>query len=305
MVVRGIFHRMRTLALEIILALSVGACGRHQPSPPPAPARQSAESPLGAAQLRAAAAQAFVQGRFDECADLYQRAATADELSRHDRYHAARCLASTGKADPSFALLAEVIAGGFTEADRLETDPAFVRLRGSAAWPSLVAGARANRERLSRSNPELAQIYAADQADRRLPGDQWMGVPKRDEERRLRVNEIMVNEGLGSAADHFHAAMVFQHGDVVEDYRLAHWLALRAAKMAPTYRPARWLAAASKDRELIALGQPQLYGTQFGGAGERSATATSVTDQERIRWAVPPLAGKEPDWGNEDVGDEW
>ena len=55
----------------------------------------------------------------------------------------------------------------------------------------------------------------------------------------------------------------------------------------------RWLAAASKDRELTREGKPQLYGTQFrdiGNGMELYPVDPSITDEERARWNVPPLA---------------
>jgi hypothetical protein len=87
--------------------------------------------------------------------------------------------------------------------------------------------------------------------------------------------------------------MVFQHGSEVSDYRLAHALALKAAELDPANKEARWLAAASRDRELMTLGKPQLYGTQFRKEGERWVlydVDPAVTDAERAKWNVPPLA---------------
>src|SRR5262249_9166116 len=86
--------------------------------------------------------------------------------------------------------------------------------------------------------------------------------------------------------------MVFQHGNDVADYQLSNQLALKAAELDPTNKKARWLAAASKDRELMNLGKPQLYGTQFrteNGKWVLYDVDPSITDEERANWNVPPL----------------
>jgi hypothetical protein len=108
------------------------------------------------------------------------------------------------------------------------------------------------------------------------------------------VREILDQGGAKVADDYYHAAMVFQHGHDVADYQLAHQLALKAAELDPRNRSARWLAAATKDRELMQLGKPQRYGTQFqkssSGPYELYQVDPTVTDEERARWEVPPLA---------------
>jgi hypothetical protein len=114
----------------------------------------------------------------------------------------------------------------------------------------------------------------------------------RDAKRRERVRQILDSGGAKVSADYFHAAMVFQHGEKVSDYQLSHNLALKAADLDPTNKLARWLAAASKDRELMNLGKPQLYGTQFrieNGRWVLYQVDPSVTDEERAKWNVPPL----------------
>lgn len=145
-------------------------------------------------------------------------------------------------------------------------------------------------------NTELSRLYQEDQADRAVdPGKiDWATVGPRDVKRREQVRLIIDAGGARTSADFFHAAMVFQHGNAVQDFRTANRLALRAAQLDPSDKHLRWLAAASKDRELMNLGKPQLYGTQFrrqnGGVWELYEVDPSVTDEERARWDVPPLA---------------
>jgi hypothetical protein len=68
---------------------------------------------------------------------------------------------------------------------------------------------------------------------------------------------------------------------------------MAAVELDPRHGPARWLVAATRDRKLMRLGRPQLYGTQFvpgdGGKPVRYAVDPNVTDEERAEWNVPPL----------------
>jgi hypothetical protein len=55
--------------------------------------------------------------------------------------------------------------------------------------------------------------------------------------------------------------MVMQHGDQADEYLLAHILATASLKLGR--EKSAWLAAASLDRYLMKIGQPQLFGSQF------------------------------------------
>src|SRR5262249_41470266 len=114
-----------------------------------------------------------------------------------------------------------------------------------------------------------------------------------DAERRAKVRQILAAGGAKVSDDYFHAALVFQHGEAIADFRMAHELALKAAELDPTNKSAKRLAAAARDRELMNLGKPQLYGTQFrrlqSGVWELYQVDPTVTDEERAKWEVPPL----------------
>jgi TonB family protein len=142
-------------------------------------------------------------------------------------------------------------------------------------------------------NPRLRELYEQDQADRRGTATLSPDVDRRDAERRRAVRFLLDAAQVRTAADHYHAAMIFQHGSDSTDHRLAHELAARAEAMGS--EPARWLAAASLDRWLLSTGQPQRYGTQFVEAGGRTYLAVidtlAVTDAERRRAGVETLDG--------------
>jgi hypothetical protein len=100
----------------------------------------------------------------------------------------------------------------------------------------------------------------------------------------------------------YHAAYVFQHGNEAEDCLKAHALAVAAA--AGGKREAVWIAAATLDRYLQRIGQPQIYGTQFLHPKGQTWTQEPyrrdlLSDALRRASGVPPLAaqeGQREDW---------
>jgi hypothetical protein len=153
---------------------------------------------------------------------------------------------------------------------------------------------------------ELKNIYSEDQKERAAiddlkPEERYdalQKVVKNDVVRIERVREIVLNRELKEPADFLHAAMVFQHSGKIEDYALAHLLALRAGEMGYQQQEKEvdplWLAAAAKDRWLVSIGQLQDYGTQYVGNKEtgemtRRPVNPNITDEERKKWHVKPL----------------
>lgn len=145
------------------------------------------------------------------------------------------------------------------------------------------------REEEIGTNTELRHLFEADQAARksiRLNSD----LPQEDAARRQRVKELITAGALVDPEDYYHAAMVFQHGESVDDYWQARELALKSAEMG--YGRARWLAAAAYDRWLMQQGRAQKYGTQYRSNGQTWVlwdVDPETTDEERARWGVPPL----------------
>ncbi|UTH75749.1 hypothetical protein [Chromobacterium sp. IIBBL 290-4] len=144
-------------------------------------------------------------------------------------------------------------------------------------------------------------LYQQDQADRKQLKSQpsekqdWPALRARDQQRRETMLQLLREAKLHSSADYFAAAMVFQHGDSADDYRLAFSLATLAQTLDDAKPETRWLTAASWDRLLLKLGKPQWYGTQFerDAAGKLKLSpidAAAVDDAERARLNVPPLA---------------
>lgn len=274
----------------LVLVLMFGAaCDR----PSESSRRQEAQP-----SAREKATTAYRNKSYNECADLYAKLAQGSRSSTaaNDLYNAACCAALAGEIDSAFQHLNASMKYGYRDTEHLGNDADLDSLHTDPRWGKFVSAVRArDADYVKDNNPELARIYEEDQGDRRDAPDKidWLVIGPRDKARRKRVLEILKVGGAHSSADYLHAAMVFQHGNEQADFQRAHDLAVRAAELDSTNDTAKWLAAAAKDRYLMNTGKPQLYGTQFrtlNGRWELYRVEPSITDEERAKWNVPPLA---------------
>ena len=112
------------------------------------------------------------------------------------------------------------------------------------------------------SHPEMVRIFSEDQSDRAAGLNiDWSKVGERDAQRQAATRKLLIDGALATGGDFRAAAFVFQHGDTTDDYLLAHTLAMVA--VAKGEQGALWIATATLDRYLIAIGRPQIYGTQY------------------------------------------
>jgi hypothetical protein len=270
-----------------------------------AEARKRAEAMnLSYADLYEQGSDLYEKADWEGCADKLVGAAevtSEDRLASRALLRAAACAARAGAKATGFAFhyLDQAVARGCRDADRLATDPDYASLRQDPRWQPVFdkVQAKAAAARQGRPlNAELERLYTDDQKDRagNLEGTAWQAVEKRDAERRKRVLEIVEKGGAKEAGDYIHAAMVFQHGSTPDDLDHANRWATKAVELDSEYPGARWLAAASRDRWLMDSGKPQLYGTQFrrdkDGPWYLWRVDPSITDEERAKWDVPPLA---------------
>jgi hypothetical protein len=142
----------------------------------------------------------------------------------------------------------------------------------------------------------MADIFAADQNARKNPAAiDWKLLWPEDAARRIETQRLLDSGALTSADDFYHAAYVFQHGDKAEDFLKAHALAVVA--VARGKQEATWIAAATLDRYLQRIGQPQIYGTQFRHPPGETWTQEPysrdlLSDSVRRASGVPPLAAQ-------------
>ena len=146
-----------------------------------------------------------------------------------------------------------------------------------AAAPAGAAPAPANAWRCAPADmPELCRLAEDDQKDREAPID-WARTNARDAQRREAVLAVLRGAPLKTSGDHFHAALVMQHGRSWEDYAAAHLLATRALQLAPADPNAQRMVAASWDRMMHSMGKKQWFGTNT------FTSAEGVTDPKETR----------------------
>jgi hypothetical protein len=163
----------------------------------------------------------------------------------------------------------------------------------------------------STSGSEVHQLYLEDQADRGVGGKSlpWEETELRDRTRRLRVHDLLAAGELKTAQDFHDAAFIYQHGKDPEEYLLAHVLATVAVQKGDAQ--SLWISAATLDRYLQAIGQPQVFGTQYSNHDDSPYTQAPynrdlIPDQLRGVFCVPDMehqrnnvqafnAGKYPD----------
>ncbi|AXJ97034.1 hypothetical protein DM480_11145 [Sphingomonas sp. FARSPH] len=168
--------------------------------------------------------------------------------------------------------------------------------------PSVVAQTGAHSAGVA-DNPTIQSLFAADQAVRAAltpaQGADRAFVTKMiadDLERRTAARALLDRGALHTGADYYAAAFIFQHGSTPNDYLLAHSLAL--AGVARGRADATWIAAATLDRYLQAIGQKQIYGTQDTRKRDTPLTmepydTTLVPDTLRTALGVPTLAAQQ------------
>lgn len=104
---------------------------------------------------------------------------------------------------------------------------------------------------------------------------------------RKQVRQLMRDGKIRSAKDYYYAAFIFQHGQTPSDYLYAHVLAVTAVNKG--LHNAIWLSAATLDRYLQSIGQPQIFGTQFGGSltnPRDDYDRLMLSDAMRAMWCV-------------------
>lgn len=150
------------------------------------------------------------------------------------------------------------------------------------------------------------RLYVEDQEDTKTIKDESTNAEylQRVKVRQQTLQTMLAAGQVISADDFLDAAFIFQHGDSADDCLFAHILAMEA--MARGKASARWIAAATLDRYLQFIKQPQVFGTQYimdptrpvrvAGAPFPSGRTLEpyndsfLSDSLRIDFCVPTLA---------------
>jgi hypothetical protein len=165
---------------------------------------------------------------------------------------------------------------------------ALVLVAGSVALPDKTV--------TSKAVSEIHQLFVQDQKDRGVGApalSSYEEMNSNDEKRRTRVHELLNSGALKSGEDFHDAAFIYQHGQKAEDYLLAHVLAMVAVQKG--HSDSRWIEAATLDRYLQAIKQPQAFGTQYFQADEKTPYTQDpynrdlLSDSLRRQFCVPSL----------------
>ena len=111
---------------------------------------------------------------------------------------------------------------------------------------------------------ELKKMVQADQAVRqnweKISPDEHVLIAKQDRERRRRVGEIFGEGCFKTAEDYAAAALIFQHGDLPDDYFQAYIWSNHGVELGDIQQ--KHLAALAMDRYLTSIGKKQLFASQ-------------------------------------------
>jgi len=167
-------------------------------------------------------------------------------------------------------------------------------IAGHVLSPVNAASAGVSSTAAPRDNEELRRLRDDDQRDRAPAAIDWTVVTPRDRARLKRVKELFAADALHTANDYVRSALILQHGDVPDDFLLAHEFCVAAMMLGKNDLESSSLAAAAEDRFLMKAGRPQRFGTQFTqdgtGPWRLAPVGDGVTDALRRVMAVPSLA---------------
>jgi len=146
--------------------------------------------------------------------------------------------------------------------------------------------------------PTLHQIYEDSRNERNEAlqsnqNDLMVQARAHDVERRRLVRQLLASGSLRTAQDFREAAFIFLHGEIPQDFLLAHILS--DAALAKGDASSRWSSAAALDRYLQSTAQPQIFGTQYQNprATQDPYNKDLVPDSLRKDFCVPSYASQQ------------
>lgn len=148
-------------------------------------------------------------------------------------------------------------------------------------------------------NPKLSTMFDEDQADRILWRTKEIDsdtILARDERRRLEIKRMLATAQVRTAHDFYCAALIFHHGQTIDDYRLATSLAWISMTIEPGNKDYAYLSASTWDRFMMGQGKLQWYGTKCRHESKQPGKdelypvdEAAVTDSDRARFDLKPL----------------
>jgi hypothetical protein len=152
-------------------------------------------------------------------------------------------------------------------------------------------------------NPDVLNLVIQDQWDRGM--DMFGGrevkfpvpptgaeIARHDEQRHVAARKLLADGALRSGKDFQFASLIFQHSGIPADLMLAHVLAVTAVEKGE--KSARWLAAATLDRYLQSVQEPQVFGTQFRRVADKWSMEpydkSLLPDATRAAFCVVPAS---------------
>lgn len=98
--------------------------------------------------------------------------------------------------------------------------------------------------------------------------------------RRAEIRRLLEEGKISTGEDFSDAALIFQHGRTTEDFLFAHILATEGLMRGG--EADKWIAAATLDRYLQSINQPQVFGTQYPGDQAAANTPKPLVDPHTI-----------------------
>jgi len=212
-----------------------------------------------------------------------------DKTHPHAYFDAAIPFAFFGESDTAFTFLKKALGRGFRECSWLR-GWAFSKLRKDKRWPAILERCEANlRAYLKSVNAELFHMHERYRNEGYKQNLDPSVRERRNARRRKQVGKMLDSGALKAADDFERAASILCHGPDSSDHQLARELALKALKLDPKNVGAKVVAAVAKDRYLLSIGKPQMYGTQFDYVRGNEILREpydlkAITDQEREKW---------------------
>jgi hypothetical protein len=171
--------------------------------------------------------------------------------------------------------------------------PYFIRSLGTIAFLELLSLVVSMG--IGHANPRQADKKVTKSAFRKIYDEdqQNRNDVEGDARRRTQIRQLIADDKVQTGEDYYYAAFIFQHGQKPDDYLYAHVLAMTALEKG--FAPARWLSAASLDRYLRSVKQPQIFGTQFGSLfddrdDQDPYNKELLSDKMREMFCVAPYA---------------